>query len=614
MCGICGIIGFGGMPPEVPAIVREMARRLAHRGPDGQGFWDTPHGTLGHRRLAIIDVDGGAQPMFNEDGRLGIVFNGEIYNFADLRRTLTGAGHRFRTRSDTEVLLHGYEEWGDGVVERLRGMFAFAIWDTGARRLFMARDRLGIKPLYYRHDPATGRLAFGSEIKAVLADPATPREPNQARLGEYMLFRFVAGEETLFAGVSELEPGTIAVFDARGFRARRYWKPELPSREDPFPQAVAQGRDLMEDAVRSHLVSDVGLGTITSGGLDSSLVSAIAARGVAGPIRTFCLGFDDPALDERPYAREVADAIGSDHHDTVLTPDGFAEQLDALTWMHDEPISHPNAIAMHQVFALARHGAGIPVLLSGEGADELFGGYGWYRAAWKLERLRAVLGGRLASGALRLLMRGPGRDLADPDYLLLANALGRAPGLLAAPAVREAVERRRVAYADLVERPGGLFLYDQLTYLQPLLQRQDRMSMAVGLEARVPFLDHPLVEWVNGLSPAVKLGSGRPKRLLREIAEGVLPRSIIHRPKVGFALPLAAWLRGPLRPALDGAAQGTGLAADVLGPSMLREAVRRLDAGADEPGAMLWSVLALDAWSTAIPRAAASPPAHALPA
>jgi asparagine synthase (glutamine-hydrolysing) len=609
MCGICGVIGFPGVAPETPFVVRRMAQLIAHRGPDGEGFHDMAHGSLGHRRLAIIDVDGGAQPMASSDGRVVVVFNGEIYNFAGLRHELASRGHVFRTRSDTEVLVHGYEEWGDDVVDRLRGMFAFALWDRDEERLLVARDRLGIKPFYYWHDVPGGRLVFGSEIKALFADPAVPRRPNEERLGEYLLFRYVAGEETMFAGVRELEPGTTAVFDRRGLTTRRYWEPEPPSRSIGFAAAVAEGRERMQDAVHSHLVSDVGIGTITSGGLDSSLVSALAARGLGSTLDTFCLGFDDPALDERPYAREVAGAIGSVHHDTVLGVDAFAEQLDALTWAHDEPISHPNAIAMHRVFAMARHDAGIPVLLSGEGADEVFGGYGWYRAAWKLHRIRSVLGNTLASGALRLVLRGQARDVADPDYLLLANALGRAPELLGVPQVREAVARRRDAYAALCADPAGLFRYDQLTYLQPLLQRQDRMSMAVGLEARVPFLDHPLVDWANALAVEVKLGAGRPKRLLRAISEGSLPHGIIHRQKVGFALPLGDWLRGPLRERLHGVARGDTLAAEVLGRPLLRRAVERLDRGGNDSVTLLWSVLALDAWSEVF-SGAASPVLH----
>jgi asparagine synthase (glutamine-hydrolysing) len=596
MCGICGMIRIGGAAPGTPQHVRAMSRAIAHRGPDGEGYWDTPDGTLGHRRLAIIDVEGGAQPMFDEDDRLGIVFNGEIYNFRELRAELTAHGHEFRTRSDTEVLIHGYEQWGAALPERLRGMFAFALWDARRRTLFAARDRLGIKPFYYHADPATGAFTFASEIKALFANPVVSCGVNHARLPEYLLFRYVAGAETMFEGVRELEPGTCAVLTDAGLDVRRYWSPRLPDHADSAPDAQSRGRELLEDAVRSHLVSDVGIGTITSGGLDSSLVSAIAARSMDVPIDTFCMGFDDPRLDERPFAREVAAGIGARHHDTVMDAAAFGAQLDELTWLHDEPLSHPNAIAMHGVFALARHEAGIPVLLSGEGADEVFGGYGWYRAAWKRDRIRRLIGERGTALVLRSLLRGPARDVADPDYFLLANALGRGADVLAVDGVRAAVSARRERFGSLTAGVAGMFVYDQLTYLQPLLQRQDRMSMAVGLEARVPFLDHPLVEWGNALSARTKLRGGQPKGLLRDIAAPFLDHGIIHRQKVGFALPLAEWLRGPLRERLAAVTDTDSLSASLLTQAAVRAIVDRLDRGDDSTGTVLWTLLALEVW------------------
>ena len=596
MCGICGIIDPGGSGLDARDLVRSMAQRLAHRGPDGEGFWDTPHGSLGHRRLSIIDVAGGAQPIFNETGSVGVILNGEIYNFAQLRTELLQRGHRFRTRSDTETIVHGYEEWGGAVVDRLRGMFAFALWDGSRQRLLLARDRLGIKPLYYWRDPDTGRLAFASEIKALFAHPGVPRSPNTARLSEYLLFRYVSGAETMFLGIRELEPGHVAECDRDGLRLTRYWTPGEAHRAPALRTAIEEGRALFEDAVRSHLISEVALGTITSGGLDSSLVSAIAARATDGPIDTFCLGFEDPALDERPYAREVARRIGSRHHETVLTPGTFVSELEELTWMHDEPLSHPNAIAMHRVFHLARREVGITVLLSGEGADEVFGGYDWYAASSRRDRIRRLLGDRLSGQLLRALLRGPARDLAGPDYLLLANALGRDPELRELPGVLEAVQHRRAEYGALCSDTGGMFRYDQQTYLQPLLQRQDRMSMAVGLEARVPFLDHPLVEWANALRTGVKLGRGTPKRLLRRIAETSLPREIIFRPKVGFALPLAEWLRGPLRERLATVGEPGSLAGSLVPPKTITRILTEHDRGGANRATVLWTLLALEVW------------------
>jgi asparagine synthase (glutamine-hydrolysing) len=596
MCGICGIMSARTVASETRDAVREMSRLIRHRGPDGEGFWDTPNGTLGHRRLSIIDVAGGSQPMFNGAQTIGVVFNGEIYNFAQLRSELQAHGHAFMTRSDTEVLVHGYAQWREAVVDRLRGMFAFALWDAEEERLLIARDRLGIKPFYYWYNDDTGELTFASEIKSLFANAAVPREPNQGRLAEYLLFRSVAGADTLFAGVRELEPGTLGVLDIRGLRIRRYWSPALPPVASASADPIADGRLLLKDAVESHMVSDVGLGTITSGGLDSSLVSALAAGSSPTPIDTFCMGFDEPSLDERPFARQVADRIGSRHHDSVLSANDFADSLDHLTSMHDEPLSHPNAIAMHRVFAQARDEVGIPVLLSGEGADEVFGGYDWYRAAFKLDRVRGLLGKSLTSAALKLLLRGPRRDVAGPDYLLLANALGRTPEVMHIPGVVAAVDRRRDVYGALCATTSGLFLYDQVTYLQPLLQRQDRMSMAVGLEARVPFLDHPLVEWANSLSVGAKLGRGQPKDLLRRMAKASLPREIIYREKVGFALPVADWLRGPLRARLAVLEDGGSLSANILGPRVTRQALSALDQGLNHTATFLWTLLALEVW------------------
>jgi asparagine synthase (glutamine-hydrolysing) len=322
----------------------------------------------------------------------------------------------------------------------------------------------------------------------------------------------------------------------------------------------------------------------------------LAARAQEGPLDTFCLGFADPTLDERPYARDVARRIGSKHHETVLTAELFLAQLDELTWMHDEPLSHPNAIAMHQVFHQARHEAGLPVLLSGEGADEVFGGYDWYRTATRRERIHRVLGTRVTSALLHLLLRGPARDLANPDYLLLANALGRDPEFTGLPEVQDAVRRRRAEYGGLCRGTDGVFLYDQLTYLQPLLQRQDRMSMAVGLEARVPFLDHPLVEWANALSSKVKLGNGEPKRLLRHVAEGFLPREIIYRPKVGFRLPLGEWLRGPLRERLESISSPQSLARSLLPAAEIAHTIEQHDRGERNRATALWTLLALEVW------------------
>jgi asparagine synthase (glutamine-hydrolysing) len=319
MCGICGSFLPRLADAGDRSVVAGMMRRLEHRGPDGSGLWSHGQAVLGHLRLAIIDLEGGYQPQLNETGTVGVVFNGEIYNFAELRSLLLSAGHVFRTRSDTEVIVHGYEEWGLDLVPRLRGMFAFAVWDGRVRRMVLVRDRFGVKPLYYHRDHR-GRLIFASEIKALFVDPAVPRALNERRLAEYLTYRSIAGDETLFADIREVEPGTLMVLEGDRIEKRRYWTAEIPIADSRDAADAETGRQLLYDAVSSRLVSDVPLGTITSGGLDSSLVSAIAADAARRSIDTFCVGFADPSYDERPFASAVAGRIGSRHHHIEVAP------------------------------------------------------------------------------------------------------------------------------------------------------------------------------------------------------------------------------------------------------------------------------------------------------
>jgi asparagine synthase (glutamine-hydrolysing) len=596
MCGICGSFLPRLADAGDRSVVAGMMRRLEHRGPDGSGTWSHSQAVLGHLRLAIIDLEGGYQPLLNETGTIGVVFNGEIYNFADLRRQLVSAGHVFRTRSDTEVIVHGYEEWGSGLVPRLRGMFAFAIWDGGARRMLLARDRFGVKPLYYHRD-RDGRLIFASEIKALFVDPSVPRALNEPRLAEYLTYRSIAGDETLFADIREVEPGTLMVLDGDRVETRRYWTPEI--RIDGAAD-VETGRELLYDAVASRLVSDVPLGTITSGGLDSSLVSALAADAAHRSIDTFCVGFADPAYDERPFARAVAARIASRHHDIEVTPDAIDRELDRLTWAHDEPLTHPNSIPMHLIFREAKEAQRVTVLLSGEGADEVFGGYEWYEVAHKRERLRRLpmlhaLGGLLPGRKGAVL-----RKVLDPDYLLAANATFPLADVRRFElAGADPLAARRRLWPGSADGVDGLFVYDQRTYLPPLLQRQDRMSMAAGLEAREPFLDHFLVEWANALPAAAKIPGGRRKHLLKEIAGPNLPAEIIHRRKVGFAMPIGEWLRpgGALAERVASLTADGAFVHRFLNRSALGRLVTDHDSRAADHTDILWSLIALESWA-----------------
>lgn len=606
MCGICGIHSFGSLGEEDRLLAGRMMRSLEHRGPDGDGLWLTGHAALGHRRLAIIDLAGGSQPLFNEARDVGVICNGEVYNYRELRRELQAAGHSFRTSSDTEVIVHGYEEWGDEVVERLRGMFAIALWDEPRRRLLLARDRFGVKPLYYA-EARGGRLLFASEIKALFADPSVPRALNGARLAEYLAFRSVAGEETLFEGVRELAPGTLMVLEGGRRTSRRYWSPRPPGAASRGEQDAAglteRGRELFGDAVRSRLVSDVELGTITSGGLDSSLVSAVAAEALAGPVDTFCVGFADAAYDERPFARQVADRIGSRHHEIEVSPEDIERELDRLTWAHDEPLTHPNSVPMHLIFRDAKERAGVTVLLSGEGADELFGGYGRYAAVARRDRLRRLPGlAAFAAAAPAVGKLATLKKVMREDYLVASNnftdgALVRA--LAGASRAGDYLGDRRAFWPEGGAGAEGMFVYDQQTYLPPLLQRQDRMSMAAGLEAREPFLDHHLAEWANSLGAGVKLAGGVRKALLKAVAARWLPADIIHRRKVGFEMPLGEWLRagGALAHRVGALREPGSFVAGVTERATVARLIDEHDARRADHADTLWTLVALDTWA-----------------
>src|SRR5437773_1609174 len=566
MCGIVGIVGLDSSENVDEARLKRMRDVLRHRGPDGEGLWvDGPVG-LGFRRLAIIDVEGGAQPMSNEDGSVWIVFNGEIYNHATLRPWLEARGHRYRTRSDTETIVHLYEEEGERCVERLQGMFAFAVWDRTQQRLFLARDRLGIKPLYYA---CTDReLIFASEIKAILAGGAVSPAFNRAILPEFLANRFVAGAETFFDGVSRLEPGRTLSWSLRGgARERRYWR--LPADLDGSDMMLADQaravRSRLETAVRSHLMSDGPLGLFLSGGLDSSGLAALMARMVTEPIRTFSVGVPDADANELAYARLAARAVGSVHREVVVSPAEFFGALPRLVWHEDEPIAFPSSVPLYFVSRLARDH--VKVVLTGEGADELFLGYNRYRVtAWN-ERLgrpywRAAPDGlqatvrRLAERLPRRLRRyavrsflalepGP-RGLFCENFAVFPQALRQRvmadASLLARDPHAEALRCYEEADGEALDRMSRA---DLQTYLVRLLMKQDQTSMAASIESRVPFLDHEFVEHVVSIPGAFKLRGWQTKAVLRSALQGLVPPAILSRPKMGFPVPVGAWLRGP---------------------------------------------------------------------
>jgi asparagine synthase (glutamine-hydrolysing) len=641
VCGIAGIVASDRLQPDDRARLPYMRDALAHRGPDDAGAYEDAHAALGHRRLSIVDLSTGQQPLSNEDGSIWVVFNGEIYNHADLRAQLEAHGHRFRTRSDTEAIVHAYEAWGDACVDRFRGMFAFAVWDAPRRRLLLARDRLGIKPLYWAI--ARERLLFGSEIKAILESRLLPARANDARLPELLATRYISGRETLFQGIWKLLPGHLLVYEHGRATTRQYW--DVPGRSaadgdgarltgrDTQPRGATKAdgdADLraeflarLQESVRLRLMSDVPLGMFLSGGIDSSAIAALMARMIDRPLRTFSVAFKDRAFSELEYSREVARAIGAEAHEVVIDEAEFFRALPRLVWHEDEPIAHPSSVPLYFVSSLARES--VKVVLTGEGSDELLGGYGKYprallnwRAAglytrltpapfrdWVARRLLPQLPSRLARYARRSFLaveRTPGAMFFDN---FAGIGLTRQRELLApahgARVTADAAFGSSCACFDVPPRDATLLdrlLYADLkTYLVELLMKQDQMSMAASIESRVPFLDHVLVEFAATLPDRWKISGFTTKRILREAMKGVLPDPILRRPKMGFPVPFAAWMRGPWQRA----------ARDVLLDSRSRQrgvidaaAVERLldahAAGAVAGGDAIWALLNLELW------------------
>jgi asparagine synthase (glutamine-hydrolysing) len=583
MCGICGILTAD--PGNVPdrALIERMRDSITHRGPDGAGLYIAPGVGLGHRRLSIVDVAHGQQPMYSEDRRFVIVYNGEVFNHPALKPELEAAGVRYRTRSDTETVLHLYERLGARAVEHMRGMFAVAIWDSLERRLFLARDRYGVKPLYYVHRP-DGTLIFGSEIKALLPALEGRVVLNREALPDFLANHAPSGEATLFAGIMRLAPGHTLTWQDGRISIRQYWDVNFADAlEGPPPGSPAERaiideyRQRFTEAVRLRLMSDVPLGMFLSGGIDSAAITATMATLMKEPIRTFSVAFAEREANELEYARLVATTFRTEHCEVVVTPAQFFAELPRLLWHEDEPIAHPSSIALYFVSRLAsRH---VKVVLTGEGSDETLAGYNRYPVTEYNARLGAVyrrylpgfarhgvsslLDALPATSRLRqrasrtFLMRG-----ADLDELYFDNfaVFGRAaqhdllvPELRAELASIDPYAAYHRALARVRSKPlvSQLLYADVKTYLHELLMKQDQMSMAASIESRVPFLDHPLTEWVAALPQTMKLRGTTTKWVLRQAMQGTLPARILSRRKMGFPVPVGAWLRGAWRPLLS---------------------------------------------------------------
>jgi len=596
MCGICGIF-FKDRDWRVQGdALARMNRRIVHRGPDDEGFFVEENVGLAMRRLSIIDVKSGHQPLANENRDVWIVFNGEIYNHDELRKDLESKGHQYRTRSDTETIVHLYEQYGQDCVKQLRGMFAFVIWDRRKRILFAARDRMGIKPFYYRWDGKS--FLFGSEIKAILEYPGVEAEFDRSTLGEYLAFGYITGPQTMYAGIRKLMPGHTLELSERGgeLQIKPYW--DLTVKDDATPLShefyVRTYREKLESAVSSHLMSDVPLGVFLSGGLDSSAVAALTAKIRGDQIQTFAVGYGEEQFSELPYARQVAEHIHSDHHEVRLSREEFFETLPRLIWHEDEPIVWPSSVSLYSVARLARQR--VTVVLTGEGSDETLAGYTRY--AWtllnsKMDRtyrsvtpafLRSLLRQGIGSAPLsaglhrKLEHTFLMRDGASWPSFYFDNFYSAFSGSEFAQLLTpEALQASGDAYKGSMEpweRSSGDLLHRLLytdinSYLIELLMKQDQMSMAASIESRVPFLDHPLVEFTARIPADEQIKGMAGKFILKQAVEDLLPRDIIYRQKMGFPTPWAYWLAGPQLQQIE-TLLTEPRAADCSGPKQLR--------------------------------------------
>ena len=632
MCGITGAIWTDPRQAVDAQILSRMTDALRHRGPDDCGYYDSeyqlrppyeamPGVALGHRRLSIIDVEGGHQPMSNEDGTVWVVFNGEIYNFTTLRNRLEGAGHSFRTRSDTETIVHLYENEGLDCFSHLNGMFAVAIWDANRRRLVLARDRLGQKPLVYRVEPQ--RLLFASELKSLLQVPGVPRDIDPSAVDEYLTYQYVPYPNTIFRGIRKVPPGHWATFQDGKLEVKPYWTPQLDRERDAAPgESVDELRRLLTSSVQMRLQSDVPLGAFLSGGVDSSLIVALMQQLSDEPVKTFSIGFPVPEYDETSHARRVATHLGTDHHQFEVQPDGVAI-LPKLIWHFDEPFGDSSAIPTWYVSELTRQH--VTVALTGDGGDELFVGYPRYRAvdfAARLDRLPGVLRSAMASRCWQWLPSSPRQKSWRRRLRRFTEVLGKTPQRRYLEWIAIFNETRRgelyddgflgaLPDADPFAFLGSVWsrsgdrdaakaasLTDLLTYLPcDLMKKVDMASMAHGLECRQPFLDWRLVELAASMPLAYNFRHGKGKRMLREAFGDLLPRQIWRRPKMGFGVPLDHWFRHELREMThDVLLDETALSRGYFRPDAVMKLVNEHMRGIFDHSARLWALLVFELW------------------
>jgi asparagine synthase (glutamine-hydrolysing) len=644
MCGITGIFDTRGERAVSHPVLHRMNSSQAHRGPDEGSLHIEPGLGFGHRRLSIIDVATGQQPIFNEDGSVALIYNGEIYNFQELVPELQEAGHRFRTKSDSEVIVHAWEQWGEACVERFRGMFAFALWDRARQTLFLARDRLGVKPMYYALLD-DGMLLFGSELKSLLAHGGLRREIDPLAIEEYLALGYVAEPRTVFRQARKLPPAhTLAIRRGQPVgEPKEYWDVSF-TLDNPIgvDDACAELRERLAQSVRLRLISEVPLGAFLSGGVDSSAVVATMAGLQDGPVNTCSIAFDDPQFDEAAFAQQVATRYATNHRVETVKSDDF-DLIDTLARQYDEPYADSSAIPTYRVCQLARRH--VTVALSGDGGDESFGGYRRYRLHLMEERMRGALPlalrrplfgllGRMypkADWAPRVLrakttFEGMSRTAVQAYFHSMSILRGPLRDRLYSEGFRrqlagysaQAVFDRHAARAG-TDDPLGLVQYlDLKTYLVgDINTKVDRASMAHSLEVREPLMDHPLVEWLATLPSSLKVRAQEGKFLLKKAMEPKLSADILYRPKMGFSVPLARWFRGPLRQRVRGALLGPRLAGTGwFDQATVRQMVDSHQSGLSDHSAAIWTLLMLEAFLRVVVdgQAAAPAPAAAEPA
>ncbi len=621
MCGICGIVELEGPEADFQRRIGPMVESLRHRGPDQSGAWTGPGACLGHARLSIIDLADGRQPLANEDETVWVTYNGEVYNFRELRAELEAKGHRFRTQTDTEVLVHLYEQEGIDGVRRLRGMFAFGLWDARRRALYLVRDPLGVKPLYYT--VRNGRLVFGSEIKAILAHGDVPRAVRDDALSDYLTFLYVPCPKTMFRGIDKLPAGHWLNFDASGVRVQCYWDltdagPLTAGRAEIENELVER----LRESVGLQLVSDVPLGAFLSGGVDSSAVVAMMARAGQDPLVTASVGFDESRYNELPHARRVAERYQTVHHEHVVRADA-ASVVDRLSWHFDEPFADDSAVPTFYVSQVAREH--VTVVLSGDGGDENFAGYRRYR----LDLFERMVRGWLPRGVRRWCIGPLGAVYPKADWLPRplrakitlqniaddpAGAYCRSVGFLSdrqkaafftPDLARQLADYRsaEVIREHMARAPGdGLaqLLYTDLkTYLvDDILTKVDRASMAVSLEVRVPLLDHQFVEFAHRVPAGMKIEGTSGKAVLKSALRPYLDDATLYRPKQGFTPPVVEWLRGELREMVsDVLLSPRAILADYLDARAVRKAWDAHQSGLRDNAPLLWALLMFELWA-----------------